>query len=236
MLILIQIGFIALSTIYFAMLFNQMRKATNASPDLKNSKFLTWTITCVIIWAIFVSVWSISGIMKDFSMFPINFAPIIIVPLIAVLAFTFSRAGTEILSRIPISTIIQLNAFRVFVEVLLWALYEENQAPIQMTFEGRNFDILSGLSAPIVAYLFTKGKISKIGLVIWNVICLGLLINIVTVAILSTPTPFRVFMNDPVNTIVTIFPVSWLPGLLVPLAYGLHFFSLRQLAIKGLKP
>jgi hypothetical protein len=228
----IQIGFIALSIIYFSMLFNQMRKAANALPDLKNSKFLTWTFAGVILWAVFVSIWSISGIMRDFSLFPINFAPVIIVPLIATLAFIFSRAGTEILSRIPISTIIQLNAFRIFVEILLWALYEENQAPIQMTFEGRNFDILSGLSAPIVAYLFTKGKISKTGLVIWNVICLGLLINIVTVAILSAPTPFRVFMNEPVNTIVTLFPVSWLPGLLVPLAYGLHFFSLRQLAIK----
>jgi hypothetical protein len=42
------------------------------------------------------------------------------------------------------------------------------------------------------------------------------------------PTPFRVFMNEPSNTIVAKFPIVWLPALLVPLAYGLHFLSLRQ--------
>ena len=40
---------------------------------------------------------------------------------------------------------------------------------------------------------------------------------------------FRYFINEPANTIVTEFPIIWLPGFLVPLAYGLHFLSLRQL-------
>jgi uncharacterized membrane protein len=101
-----------------------------------------------------------------------------------------------------------------------------------MTFEGQNFDILSGITAIVVAYLVARNSISKTIIVIWNIACLGLLVNIVTVALLSMPTPFRVFMNEPVNTIVTQFPVSLLPGLLVPLAYALHFFSLRQLALK----
>jgi hypothetical protein len=228
----IQIGFAILTIIYFGLLFNEMKKGALASPNLKNSKFLSFALIGVITWTFLISVWSISGMMGDFSLFPINFLPIRLIPLVAITLFTFSSIGKEILSRIPIQKIVQLNAFRIFVELLLWALYLENQAPIQMTFEGRNLDVLSGLSAPIVAYLYTKGKISNTGLKIWNFICLGFLINIVTVAILSTPTPIRVFMNEPANSIVTQFPVSWLPGLLVPLAYGLHLFSLRQLATK----
>lgn len=35
-----------------------------------------------------------------------------------------------------------------------------------------------------------------------------------------------------INYIVTYFPVSWLPGFLVPLAYYLHFLSLKQLIQK----
>ena len=97
-----------------------------------------------------------------------------------------------------------------------------------MTFEGRNFDILSGLSAIVVAVLITKNKISPPLVIAWNFAGLALLVNIVTIAILSMPTPLRVFMNEPANTIVTKFPVVWLPALLVPLAYGLHFLSLRQ--------
>lgn len=183
----------------------------------------------LIVWTIFVSIQSTSGRMGNFAIFPLNMLPVLAIPMLAILAFTFSSVGKEILLHIPKENIIRLQAFRFFVELLLWALYLENQAPIQMTFEGRNLDVLSGISAPIIAFLVTRGKISKTGLVIWNLVCLVLLINIVTIAILSMPTPLRIFMNEPSNTIVTQFPVSWLPGLLVPLAYGLHFLSLRQL-------
>ena len=40
-------------------------------------------------------------------------------------------------------------------------------------------------------------------------------------------------MNEPANDIVTYFPMAWLPGLLVPLAYYLHFMSLRQVLLKN---
>jgi hypothetical protein len=67
-------------------------------------------------------------------------------------------------------------------------------------------------------------------MIVWNVMGLLLLVNIVTIALLSMPTPFQYFHNEPMNTIVLKFPFVFLPGLLVPLAYGLHFLSLRQLA------
>ena len=98
-----------------------------------------------------------------------------------------------------------------------------------MTFEGRNLDILSGITATLVAFLVYRKKLSRPLTIAWNVACLGLLANIVITAILSLPTPFRVFMNEPTNTIVAEFPIVWLPALLVPLAYGLHFLSIRQL-------
>jgi len=231
---LIQAGFILLTFGSFALLFLEIKKAVKLTewPSARKTKFTFLFLAGLIVWTIFVSIQSMSGRMDNFAIFPLNMLPILVIPLIAILAFTFSKAGKEILLRIPKENIIRLQAFRFFVELLLWALYLENQAPIQMTFEGRNLDVLSGISAPIIAFLISKGKISKAGLIIWNLACLGLLINIVTIAILSTPTPLRVFMNEPSNTIVTQFPVSWLPGLLVPLAYGLHFLSLRQLLLK----
>jgi hypothetical protein len=56
-----------------------------------------------------------------------------------------------------------------------------------------------------------------------------LLFNIVIISILSTPTPFRFFMNEPANTIVAAWPFIWLPGFVVPMAFLLHVFSLKQL-------
>ena len=55
-----------------------------------------------------------------------------------------------------------------------------------------------------------------------------LLANIVVVAILSAPLPFRQFFNEPANTVIADFPWVWLPGVLVPVAYALHLLSWRQ--------
>jgi len=230
---LIQAGFILLTFGSFALLFLEIKRAVNKTvlPSAKKTKFTSFFLLGLIVWTLFVSVWSISGRMGNFSNFPFNMIPVLVVPLIAILAFIFSKTGSEILVRIPIENIIRLQAFRFFVELLLLALYLENQAPIQMTFEGRNWDILSGISAPLIALLVSRGKISTTVLLIWNIACIGLLINILAVAILSMPTPLRVFTNEPSNTIVAQFPVSWLPGLLVPLAYGLHFISIKQLRL-----
>jgi hypothetical protein len=231
---LIKAGFILLTFGSFALLFLEIRKGVKNTEwsSSRKTKFISFFLVGLIVWTLFVSVWSISGQMGNFSIFPLNMLPVLVIPMVVILVFTFSAAGKEILVHIPTENIIRIQAFRFFVELLLLGLYLENQAPIQMTFEGRNWDILSGISAPIIAFLVLKGKISKAGLVIWNLACLGLLINIVAVAILSMPTPQRVFMNEPSNTIVTQFSISWLPGLLVPLAYGLHFLSLRQLFLK----
>jgi hypothetical protein len=229
---IIQAGFIILTIASFTLLLVEIRKAVGKSELPNKSKTLSFFIISLLAWAIFVSAWSLTGRMSNFLIFPLNMLPILAVPMLAILAFTFSKTGKEILLVIPTENLVRLQAFRFFVELLLWALYLENQAPIQMTFEGRNFDVLSGISAPIISFLIAKRKISKTAVIIWNLACFALLVNIVATAILSMPTDLRIFMNEPSNTIVTLFPVSWLPGMLVPLAYGLHFLSLRQLYIK----
>jgi len=174
----------------------------------------------LVAWLVFLTAWSVSGMAMRFDLFPLNMAPVLIIPFIAIVLITIKSP------RIPLKTLTYLQVFRVFVEILLWALFVENLLPIQMTFEGRNFDIISGLTAPLAAMFLLR---SKWGLALWNIMCLGLLINIVTVAILSMPGPLRSFFNEPSNTIVATFPFILLPGMLVPLAYGLSLLSLRQI-------
>ena len=174
---------------------------------------------------------SLSGFLNDFSTFPPKFIIVLVVPLVTIIWAIRTKTTREILQHTPPESIIRLQSFRVFVEILLWMLFIANLAPIQMTFEGRNFDVLSGLTAPLIAFLVARKKLSVPLTILWNVACLGLLINIVTTAILSLPTPFRVFMNEPSSAIVAEFPVVWLPALLVPLAYGLQFLSIRQLLL-----
>jgi hypothetical protein len=186
------------------------------------SRILFW----LVLWFIFLGVLSISGWTEDFDLFPLNMAPVLGIPFITVLILSFSKSTGEVLHHISIKNVIRLQIFRLFVEILLWLIFIQHLLPVQMTFEGRNWDVLTGISAPLMAFFFSN---KKGVLIIWNFICLGLLINIVSIAILSMPTPFRLFDNEPANTIVTVFPFIFLPGFLVPLAYTLHLISLKQL-------
>jgi hypothetical protein len=125
------------------------------------------------------------------------------------------------------------HIIRIPVEIVLFWLFLNKTIPQLMTFEGRNFDILSGLTAPFTYYFgFVKQNLSRNMLLIWNFICLGLLINIVANAALSIPTPFQQFGFEQPNIAVLHFPFVWLPGCLVPMVLFAHLVNIRQLLLK----
>jgi hypothetical protein len=229
-ILLTQIGFVATTFIFYGLLLTRLKKSLVACDFTvdKKRKIFTGTLWSLIGWALLTAALSLSGFVSDFSTFPPRLLIVLVIPLIAIIWVVSTKEIREILRHTPAETLIWLQSFRIIVEVLLWRLFVNNLAPIQMTFEGRNFDILSGLTALVVGFLVAGKKISRSLVIAWNFACLGLLLNIVAVALLSMPTPFRVFMNEPSNTIVSQFPIIWLPAFLVPLAYGLHFLSLRQ--------
>jgi hypothetical protein len=183
----------------------------------------------LLLWLGLLSILTVIGFFRDFLALPPRIAFALGPPVVFVLYLLFSKKTGQLLAVTPMASLIYLQSFRIIVELILWLLFHQHAIPEQMTFEGRNWDILTGISAPIVAYLYSKGSITRKALIIWNVIGLLLLFNIVTIALLSTPSPMRVFMNDPANTIIAKFPFIWLPGFIVPLALLLHVMSLKQL-------
>jgi hypothetical protein len=183
----------------------------------------------IIAWLILLGVLSICGFFTDFSQLPPRLAFALLPPLILVLLFTRSRAGKEVLHHIQPQWLIYLQSFRILVEIALWLLVRNGSLPVQMSFEGRNFDIFTGLLAfPVGYYCFVKKTWPLSAALLYNIAGLALLANVVTISTLSMPTPLRVFHNHPDSSLITRFPFIYLPGLLVPLAYTLHILSLRQ--------
>jgi hypothetical protein len=224
-------GFTLLTLVFFGILFIVIKRAIDKTnwEEGKKTKIRNRFLFVVVLWAAFVSISSISGYTGRFDLFPLNAAPFLLIPLALIIWASLSASTKEILEHVPVKSLLYLQVFRVFVELLLWSLFIQQLAPIQMTFEGRNLDIFSGILGPVAALLLANNRKAIIG---YNVLGLALLINIVGVALLSMPTPFRLFTNEPANTIVMEFGFVFLPTFLVPLAYGLHFLSLRQMSLK----
>jgi hypothetical protein len=132
---------------------------------------------------------------------------------------------------VPLASVVTLQAFRIAVEWLLHRFYVEGLVPVQMTYAGRNFDIVSGATGLVLGLWLLAGRSAPHGVLLaWNLLSLGLLINIVTVAVLSTPVPFRQFLEGPPNLLPSTFPYVWLPSFLVQLALGSHLLVFRKLA------
>ena len=229
-LLLLALVFTCTAVILYGL--NKALKKTGWSSSKKQKVFWAATIS-TILWSVLLTVLSYKGFFDDFRKLPPRPALAILIPLAFVLLFAFSRTGTQILKIIPPHWLVLVQSFRIFVEVWIWFAVLSNKLPVQMSFEGRNLDIITGLMAiPVGWLLFKKVKYSRKIIIAFNVIGLLLLLNILVVAVLSMPVPFRYFMNEPSSKIVARFPFILLPGLLVPIAYSFHIFSLRVLFIK----
>ena len=191
--------------------------------------FIRNTLIGVAFWVILLTVLSLSGFFADYSAIPPRIGMAVAIPLPIVLVFAYSRTGREWLQRTPPQRLVYLQAFRILVECMLWLYVVRGLIPVQMSFEGRNFDVLSGLFAIPVGYFSLVRKTWPRWIVlVYNIAGLALLINVLIISVLSMPTPLRYFHNEPANTLLAYFPYIFLPGLLVPLAYSLHILSLRQ--------
>jgi hypothetical protein len=108
-------------------------------------------------------------------------------------------------------------------------LSEAGIMPVHMTYTGRNFDIVTGITAIIVAAAVASGRGGRTLVGAWNVMGLALLVNVVTVAILATPA-FRYFGDDDLNVFVTYTPYVWLPAVMVLAALAGHLVIFRASA------
>lgn len=196
----------------------------------RNSKSVLYTALALVALETVVS---FTGFYRINNTLPPHLVFLILPPIILIITLFATSGGKKLIDSFDPKWMTYLHTVRIFVEITLLMLFLNKLIPQLMTFEGRNLDILSGLSAPLVAYLaYDKLKLNKTTLLIWNFICLGLLFNIVIIAILSAPTPFQQLAFEQPNLAILFFPFVWLPGFIVPSVMLSHIASIRQLLKK----
>jgi hypothetical protein len=167
------------------------------------------------------------GMLLQFESVPPPFALLVLGIVLVALVIAYGPLGAP-LAALPLWVLVGVQAFRLPLEIAMHEMAERGVMPEQMSYTGYNFDIVTGLTAIVVAALARSGNASRALVLGWNVLGSLLLVNIMTIAILSTPA-FRAFGDDRLNTWVMHPPFVWLPTVLVLAALAGHLLIFRAL-------
>lgn len=181
------------------------------------------------VWGAIIGALSYSGFYENTEAFPPRILTVLL-PTSLLVFYLFKVVDTGALN---LGWLFSIHLVRVPVELILHELYLQGSIPEIMTYSGWNFDILSGLSAGIILVLHHTNKLSKQMLKVWNWSTLLLLIIIVKMAILSSPSPVQCLAFDQPNAAILSFPFTWLPAIVVPIVLMSHLFIFRVINLES---
>lgn len=148
-----------------------------------------------------------------------------------------SKAITEVANKLSLPWLMGIQFSRIG-GISFLILYYQGILPAMFAFPAGYGDILVGITAPVVGYLYYKKKMIKLAY-LWNVVGIIDLFIAISIGILGYPiaknfleTPFQVIASTPSTDPLAAFPLVLIPLFLVPLAILLHFFALRILKKK----
>lgn len=191
-------------------------------------KPLTWLL--LFFWLAVQGLLAYSGLYQDNTTLPPKFIFVLAPPLLFIAALFITLKGRIFMDDLDLENLHWIHTIRIPIEIILYLLFVAKTLPEAMTFGGKNLDIIAGLTAPlIVLYGIRKPILSKNRMLLWNIICLFLLLNIVGLALFSIETPFQQLHFDIPTTGVLGFPFVWLPCFIVPMVLFGHLVSIRRL-------
>ena len=188
-------------------------------------------LVVLLLWLLLTGILSFKGVFENTTAIPPRLALIMVPALVVIVLLLATKKGISFTDELDLKKITLLHIVRIPVEIILFLLASHKVIPELMTFAGRNFDILSGVTSPIIYFIcFRNSQLTNRKLLLaWNFICLGLLLNIVVNAVLSIPFPFQQFAFDQPNIAVLYFPFTWLPCFIVIIVLYGHLAAIRKL-------
>ena len=105
-------------------------------------------LTFTLFWLVIQAVLALNGFFQNFDVIPprtFAFGPL---PFF-ILTIAYLIFGRKFLDNLPLKILTWIHVIRIPVECTLLWLSQHGLVPVEMTFEGRNLDILSGLCSQL---------------------------------------------------------------------------------------
>ena len=226
-------GFVALSAAVLAWCYLHIPRAARACGDSEHvaGELQRRFLLTALAWVAVTLGLAWSGVLARTDLRPPPLMGLLLAILVLGPVIARSKAGDRLARGMSLAALVGLQSFRFPLELLMHRAAETGLMPIQMSYSGLNFDIVTGITAALLAVWLRVGRPAPVVVRAWNIMGLLLLANIVTVAVLSTPT-FAVFGSSPerLNTFVTRAPFVLLPAVLVLAAWAGHLIVFKALS------
>ncbi|MDB0037742.1 hypothetical protein N9F08_00090 [bacterium] len=224
--------YIVFTVLVIAVLLLGYRKVLQKAviPAKERSRKFVIATAFVFGWLTYLMILSLSGILKDLNL-PPKFPILIFLPLIIGFIVFYRRSiNSSVVKAIPDTWPVYFQSFRVAVELILLYTFYAGIIPESATFEGQNFDVLMGISAPFIAHFLVKRNGSKGLQYLWNILGIGMVVFVGY--IIATSMYFPEIWGDKTSLVNMKFiemPYLLLAGFLAPLAIFMHVVSLVKL-------
>jgi hypothetical protein len=232
--VLLPLGFVVIAGAILLWTVLALRRAVRACGDPPATR---WRLTSrfivgALVWVALVMGLAATGVLRRWDLRPPPMMFMLLAILAIGVAIARSNVGERLSRGVPLAGLVGLQSFRLPLEMLMHEAYTDGLMPVQMSYSGLNFDIVTGATAAGLAVWLRLGRPPRVVVTAWNILGLVLLANIVGVAVLSMPL-FAVFGSTPdrLNTFVTSPPYVLLPAVMVLAAWAGHLVIFQALRL-----
>ena len=151
----------------------------------RSSKAVLIAAAFLVVWLGALAAVVASGKMPALPMsgLPFFFGSILLV----CVGLGLSPVGARLAAGVPLAALVGFHAFRLPLELVLHEWAAQGTIPGTMTWTGQNWDIVSGIAALVCAPLAGRYPAAAR---FANIVGFALLLNVMRVAIMSSPFPF----------------------------------------------
>ncbi|SIS96933.1 hypothetical protein SAMN05421759_10830 [Roseivivax lentus] len=173
----------------------------------------------------FLFVWLDLGPAGQFPSFALT--------LVLVVLLGLTKPGHRVVAANGLAWLAAIHVFRLPLEYVLIQWNGAGFMPEQMTWRGDNLDVITGLLAIPAAVVIARDIRPRLIAFAFNALGLAMLVNIIAIVALSSPTPLRAllggYQTKPDVLVGLYFPTVWIASVAVAGAVFLHVSSLSYL-------
>jgi hypothetical protein len=219
------------------LLYYFFRKAVYAAKwiGLNRPRTLLLVMATITSWCLSSSLVGAMGITDGTS--SVSLITAMMLPVFGIIVLSRNKAVVKMLDLMPDAILINAQLFRLFFEPVTFLLFIEDYVPLHVTLEGSNPEMMVAVSAPVLIAMFFNDDIKRYWIaIIWNFCGLASLSYFAWSLLDIPPDPEMYWTSEPPMRIFSAFPFILYLTFYIPVAFGLHLLSIRQLLRDRLNP